>query len=209
MRNARSLINFERLVKGLWEEGEIKTPIHLPSGNATKLVKVFKEIGEEDYVFATHRNMYHALLKGVSKSSLVQAYRQSFAGPLGPYCGSMCVTAREHNFFSTGIVGGGTAIAVGTAWALKEQESPNKVWCFVGDGAADTGHFWEALRYAECQDLPITFVVEDNNRSVCSSIDDRWGTNDLKQRLESSTKVLYYEYTPEYPHVGSGKFVYF
>ncbi len=82
------------------------------------------------------------------------------------------------------------------------------VWCFVGDGALDGGHFWESWQYALGWDLPITFVVEDNDRSTCTTTKERLGLTRGTPKGEIA-KQRHYTYKPTYPHVGSGKYVQF
>lgn len=182
----QELIDFEAKVAQLWESGKINAPMHLSGGNEDQLIEIFKEIKPHDYVFSTHRNHYHALLHGVPADALLA----EILGQPGSWCGgrarSMGFIDRSRNFYSSAIVGGCCAVAVGVAWALQRQkrEDPlgadehaqqRHVWCFVGDGAVDGGHFWEALQYAEGQNLPITFVVEDNNRATCTNLAQRMG----------------------------------
>jgi TPP-dependent pyruvate/acetoin dehydrogenase alpha subunit len=112
----------------------------------------------------------------------------------------------EHHFYSSSIVAGCVAIAAGVALALKMKGSAQKVYCFVGDAATDMGWFTEAIRYALSNDLPITYIIENNNRSVCSTIGQRWGH---VEHLPTNSKVLYYEYKSEWPHCGMGEFVTF
>ena len=45
--------------------------------------------------------------------------------------------------------------------------------------ASETGTFFENYKYAVNHDLPITFVVEDNNKSVCTDTRKVWNTVDL------------------------------
>lgn len=205
--NKQDLINFELRVKEAWERGEIKAPLHLSGGNEDALIEIFKEINPNDYVFSTHRNHYHALLHGISPGDVYNEIIGDENGCCKGRARSMGYISHKHNFYSSAIVGGCCAIAVGTAWALKAQNKPDiKVFCFVGDGALDGGHFWESLQYAHGWDLPITFVIEDNDRSTCTSVKDRLGTTRGEWR---STHIIHYAYKPDYPHVGSGKYVQF
>jgi homoserine dehydrogenase len=71
-------------------------------------------------------------------------------------------------------VGGTIPIAVGAAMALKQQGSKDKVWCFVGDMAFETGGFMENYKYAKNFDLPIQFVVEDNGVSTNTPTVETW-----------------------------------
>lgn len=208
----RELQTFENKVKKMWEAGEIKCPIHLSGGNEKILKILFKDIKKDDYVFSTHRNHYHALLKGVNPDSLMSEIKREKKGLCKGRSGSMNTTDVSNRFYSSAIVGGICSIAVGVSWALKEQKSENRVWAFIGDGAVDTGHFYESVSFAEGWGLPVMFVVEDNDRSTCTAVDERLGYNNrtIRNSIQTlSTKVLYYRYKPKWPHVGSGVYVQF
>lgn len=196
------LIKCSTEIKDMWEQGLIKCPIHLCGGNEEQLINIFDNIKYSDYVISTHRNMYHYLLKGGN----FDVYKQKILSR--DNAGSMALNEPTINFYSTGIVGGGCAVACGIAVALKRKNSTSRVICFVGDGATDTGHFHEAIRYSISFDLPILFIVENNDRSVESTNNDRWGTGG-NSHFYYGDKLICYDYVPTYPHVGSGKFVHF
>ena len=61
----KDLINFEERIAGLYENKKIKGPIHLSGNNESQLIKIFKKIKKNDWVFTGWRNHYHALLKGL------------------------------------------------------------------------------------------------------------------------------------------------
>ena len=108
----------------------------------------------------------------------------------------------QNRFYSSAIVSGYVGIAVGVALGLRKAHSNRKVYCFCGDGSTDEGWFTEAWKYAVGWNLPITFVIEDNNRSVCTDQQSRWG---MKVTFPFTDKIIYYRYTPAWPHVGSGR----
>ncbi len=62
----KNLIDFELKVKKYYENKEIKAPIHLSGNNEDQLIKIFKKIKREDWVFSSWRNHYHALLHGIN-----------------------------------------------------------------------------------------------------------------------------------------------
>lgn len=214
------LIAFEVRVKEAWERGEIKAPVHFCGGNEDQLIEIFKEIKPNDYVLSSHRNHYHALLHGVQPEAIMAEILGTPSGVCQGRARSMGLICRRNHFYSSAIVGGLCAAAVGVAWALKQElrnnplntdefgTPPRHVWCFVGDGAVDGGHFHEALQYASGWNLPITFVVEDNNRATCTATHERLGSKMLP-RIMYSTKLKVYLYEPTYPHVGTGKYVQF
>lgn len=155
--NKQELINFENRIIDHYKDFKLPFLFHLSGGNEDQLIEIFKEIKEGDYVLSGHRNHYHALLHGLPPEEVEEKI-------LGGR--SMFIFDRKRNFFTSAIIGGTPAIATGIALALKRKGSTQKVWCFVGDGTEDSGHLFEAARYVSGFDLPCTFIVEDNDRSV-------------------------------------------
>jgi len=200
----------EKVIARMFEDKELKVPVHLSGGNEEALEGVFKYIREGDYVFSTHRNHYHYLMHGGDVDKFFKEIKGEPEGLCGGNSGSMHTIDVKRRFYSSAIVSGCCAIAVGVAWALrKKRAGRRRVWCFVGDGSAESGHFLEALLYAEGRDLPITFVIEDNDRSVATPIRARTNTNLRFLARLFEKRVMYYQYTPKYPHTGIGKFVHF
>ncbi len=68
--NKQELINFELKVKEAYEAGKIKAPVHLSGNNEEQLIKIFKKVNEDDWVFTSWRNHYHALLHGFDPEEL-------------------------------------------------------------------------------------------------------------------------------------------
>lgn len=194
MKNAtkEQLIEFEKSVASHWEAGDLPYLIHLSGGNEDYLIELFEDIKDGDYIFSTHRNHHHALLAGIPPNKLMARILSG---------NSMFVFDHSRNFYTSSVLAGTCAIAAGVAYALKEEGSENWVWCFVGDGAEEQGHFYEAVMFVEGQDLPCMFIIEDNNRSVDSTIEERMPT---KFRMEWPSCVIRDEYDATYPHAGNG-----
>lgn len=186
---AEELIAFEDRIGELYLDNKLPFLFHLSGGNEKELISIFKNINEGDYVISNHRSHYHALLHGIPPEVIEDRILNGR---------SMFIYDRERNFFCSAIIGGTPAIAAGIAWALKRKGSKQKVWCFVGDGTEDNGHLYEAIRYVDGWDLPCTFIIENNDRSVEASNSERWGkTGDYEW---NSPSVLKYKYEITYPH---------
>ena len=156
------LIEFEKAVAAHWEAGDLPYLIHLSGGNEDFLIDLFKEIKDGDWIFSTHRNHHHALLAGIPANELMASILDG---------DSMFVFDNNRHFFTSSILSGTCAIAAGLAYALKEEGSSSRVWCFLGDGAEEQGHFYEAVMMVQGHDLPCTFIIEDNKRSVDSTLE--------------------------------------
>tara|TARA_B110000444_G_C18804646_1_gene579298 strand:+ start:240 stop:872 length:633 start_codon:yes stop_codon:yes gene_type:complete len=204
------LIEFETKIGNLFNEGKIAAPIHLYSGNEDQTIDIFKEIDiENDWVCCTWRNHYQGLLKGIPPELITSKILKGK---------SMVMNLPKYKFICSSIVGGIPSIAAGIALAIKEQGKKNKVWCWVGDMSAETGHFHEAYKYSLNHKLPITFIVEDNKKSVCTPTNKIWGrelpyyleNNEYKGGILKLPNLYYYQYdNKKYPHAGAGKRVQF
>lgn len=192
-KTKEQLIAFETRMKNAFEAGELPFLLHLSGGNEDELLGIFEDVQPGDWIFSTHRNHYHYLLAGGDEARLEKLIR---AGR------SMFVFDRALNFVASSIVAGCACIAAGVAHSLKMNGSTNRVWCFVGDGAEDEGHFYEAVRWVASNELPCKFIIENNDRSVDSTILQRHGPRPWCAIWPLC--VIEYRYTPTYPHAGTG-----
>jgi len=184
--NREGLIAFEKKVEALWLEGRLPFLFHLSGGNEDILLDVFAGIRKNDYVFSTHRSHYHYLLKGGGEDNLLDMI---LAGR------SMFVFDKRINFLSSSVLGGCCGIAAGVAMGLKMSGSKSWVHCFVGDGAADNGHLYEAARLVDAKGLPCTFIIENNGVSAGATRDERGAKSIL-----NADCVWEYNYTMTQPH---------
>ena len=189
------LIKFELEIKKLYEIGKIRAPIHLSGNNEDKLISIFKKIKKSDWVFSTWRNHYHALLKGIPKKWLK---KEILAGR------SMGINNKKYKFYSSAIVGGIIPIAMGVAKSLKLKKKSSKVWVFIGDMTFETGIFHECYKYSKNHNLPLKFVIEDNNMSTNTPTDKIWVKKSKKPK-----DVIYYKYKRKFPHHGTGNWILF
>jgi pyruvate dehydrogenase E1 component alpha subunit len=56
--------------------------------------------------------------------------------------------------------------AVGVAYAMKLRREPRVAVCMVGDGASSKGEFYEALNGAGTWNLPLVFLVTNNQWAI-------------------------------------------
>jgi pyruvate dehydrogenase E1 component alpha subunit len=196
----QELIEFEEDIASSFNSGLIKAPIHLYSGNENQIIDIFKNVNEEDWIFCSWRSHYQCLLKGVPREILKQDIIDGK---------SITLCYPDFNIYSSAIVTGNIPIATGTAFDIKRKGKSNHVWCFVGDMTSETGTFYENHKYAVNHDLPITYIIEDNSKSVCTDTREVWNINELTYSKKDIQKIIYYKYETKYPHAGSGKRIQF
>jgi pyruvate dehydrogenase E1 component alpha subunit len=189
------LQEFEEDISNCFINKQIKAPIHLERNNEDQLIEIFKDIRKQDWVLTTWRSHYKCLLKGVPKEELKQAI-------LNGRSINLCFP--EYKILSSAIVGGNIPIGVGIAKAIKLKNRDSKVYVFIGDMTAETGIFWESIKYVIGHDLPIKFIIEDNGKSVCTPTRNTWVNNNTED-LVVSLPIKYvdgYSYDLPCPHAG-------
>lgn len=183
-------MGFSDNMSGLMVAGMVPYTVHLSGGNEDQLKEIFDTyIHEGDWVFGTHRSHYHYLLSG-GKTNVLEDMIMNGK--------SMFIFGKR--FFTSSLLAGTVAIAAGVALALKLNKSNNNVWCFIGDGAEEEGHFYEAVRFVDGRDLPCTFIIEDNDRSVKTPKSARYDSE-----FKWPECVMRYKYEPTWNHGGPGK----
>jgi TPP-dependent pyruvate/acetoin dehydrogenase alpha subunit len=198
MKTADQLIAFEDRVAALFNAGSIRAPVHLYSGNEQQMIDVFKDIGKNDWVFCSWRSHYQCLLKGVPEDELLA---EIVAGR------SISLCFPKQRVYSSAIVGGVLPIAVGAAMQVARSGEDARVHCFMGEMTAESGIAHESIKYSRNHQLPIRFIVEDNEKSVCTDTRSAWRQPRLSFEhlaAERDDYVHYYRYATRFPHAGAG-----
>lgn len=189
----KQLVNFEIDIANCFNNAKIRSPIHLHGNNEKQLINIFKDIKAKDWVFSSWRSHYHCLLKGVPPDVLKKDILEGK---------SINLIYPEYKIYSSAIVGGIIPIALGTALGLKKNNSNEQVFLFLGEMTSETGTAHEAHKYATSFDLPITFILEINHKSVCTNTLKTWNMKNYS--LIGKSKVIHYEYELPWPHAGAG-----
>ncbi len=192
---AEDLINFESEIAALFNAAKIRAPVHLYSGNEQQMIEVFRDVRAEDWVCCSWRSHYQCLLKGVPPEKVRE---EILAGR------SISLCFPEYRVVSSAMVGGIVPIAVGIAMGVKRAGESGRVHCFMGEMTSETGIAHEAIKYCYNHKLPIRFIVEDNEKSVCTDTRQTWAQPTLSYENGDHPMVVYYKYQTKYPHAGAG-----
>lgn len=155
-------------------ENEMKTPVHLCIGQEAVAVGVCAHLGKSDYINSNHRGHGHYLAKGGDLRAMIAELYGREDGCSKGRGGSMhLLDTRVGHFGSSSIVGGGIPIGTGMGLAIKMQKQKRVSVIFFGDGAADEGVLYESVNFAVLKKLPVIFILENNQYSVCSHVSAR------------------------------------
>lgn len=198
---AADLIAFEEDIATEFNAAKIRAPVHLYYGNEDAILRVFERVRPQDWVLCSWRSHYQCLLKGVPPA---RVKAEIMAGR------SISLCFPEQRVVSSAIVGGVVPIATGIALGLKRSGEDARVWCFMGEMTAETGIAHESVKYARNHGLPVTWVIEDNGKSVCTDTKSAWRTTQhWWERETGAADVISYRYESKYPHAGAGQRVQF
>ncbi len=161
-------------IESLYLQDEMKTPVHLYIGQEAIAVGACEALNKDDYISSNHRGHGHYLAKGGSLNAMIAELHCKATGCSKGYGGSMhLIDASVGHLGSSSIVGGGIPIATGLGLAIQMKKTTQVSVVFFGDGAADEGVLYESINFAMLKKLPVIYIFENNQWSVCSHISSR------------------------------------
>jgi pyruvate dehydrogenase E1 component alpha subunit len=158
--------------------GPIPGEMHLSNGQEPCAVGVCAHLNAEDIITATHRPHHIAVAKGVNLDKMMAEIFGKKTGLSGGRGGHMHLFDSDVNFSCSGIIAQGMGPAVGAALSRKMQNKSGIAISYIGEGAANQGAFHESLNLASVWNLPVIFIIEDND----------WGISVAKSASTSVTK---------------------
>ena len=121
----------------------------------------------KDSVITGYRDHGHMLAYGIDPKIIMAELTGREAGISRGMGGSMHMFSTEHKFYGGhGIVGAQVALGGGLALAHQYNDDGGLCLAYFGDGAANQGQVYETFNMAALWNLPIVFVVEDNQYAM-------------------------------------------
>nr|WP_256301173.1 thiamine pyrophosphate-dependent dehydrogenase E1 component subunit alpha [Haloarchaeobius salinus] len=146
--------------------GPIPGELHLAAGHEAAGIGVCHHLRDDDTVTAPHRPHHIAIAKGVDLKRMTAEIFGRETGLGKGKGGHMHLFDPDVNFACSGIIAQGCPPAAGAALAAKKRNTDAVAVAFLGEGAIDQGGFLESLNFAGVHDLPVVFVVEDNDWAI-------------------------------------------
>jgi len=153
---------------------QMRCPVHLSIGQEAPAVAVAMALRPGDHAYSTHRCHAHYLAMGGDLKKMVAELYGKVTGCAKGMGGSMHLVDESVGFMGTSaIVGSSVSLAVGSALAFQLRGTDQCAVAFMGDSVPETGQFWEAVSFAGLHQLPILFVLENNQYATATHINKR------------------------------------
>ena len=179
----RTIRLFEEAAGKLAEAAKLPGFLHLYVGEEAVASGVCVNLSDDDQITSTHRGHGHLVAKGGQFRPMMAELMGKATGYCNGKGGSMHISSLELGMLgANGIVGAGSPIAVGAAFADKYKSNGNVSVAFFGDGATNIGAFHEAANMACALKLPIVFCCENNEYGEFTPRDKTMAITDIVDR---------------------------
>ena len=153
---------------------EMRCPVHFSIGQEAVSAGVCAALTPNDKVMSNHRCHGHYLAKGGNLNAMIAEFYGKATGCASGKGGSMHLVDLDCGFLGAApIVASTISIGGGTAFAAKQRGESRVSVVFFGEGAVETGGFYESVNFAVLHQLPVLFVCENNLYSVYSPLSVR------------------------------------
>jgi acetoin:2,6-dichlorophenolindophenol oxidoreductase subunit alpha len=174
---------FEEAAGKLAESARLPGFLHLYVGEEAVASGVCAALNDDDHITSTHRGHGHLVAKGGDFDRMMAELMGKATGYCKGKGGSMHINDLSLGMLgANGIVGAGSPIAVGAAFANKYRKRGQVAVAFFGDGATNIGAFHEAANMACALRLPIVFACENNEYGEFTPRDKTMAITDIVDR---------------------------
>lgn len=177
---------FEEKAGQLYGMGLIGGFCHLYIGQEAVVVGLEAATKEGDKRITTYRDHGHMLACGMDPGGVMAELTGREGGLSKGKGGSMHMFSKEKHFYGGhGIVGANVPLGAGLAFSDKYKGNDLVTFTYFGDGAANQGQVYETFNMAALWQLPVIFVIENNQYAMGTAQRRSTSTPDLYTRGEA------------------------
>lgn len=174
---------FEEKSAELYQQGKIGGFLHLYIGQEATGVGAIRALRDEDHFFTAYRDHGVALARKLDPNAIMAEMLGKTTGVSKGKGGSMHLASREKNFWGGyAIVGGHLPLAAGVAMRARYMKEDFGVLCMMGDGSTNIGYFHESLNLSAVWDLPVVWLVENNQYGMGTAVDRASGVTEIVKK---------------------------
>ncbi|MEA2272402.1 MAG: pyruvate dehydrogenase component alpha subunit [Solirubrobacteraceae bacterium] len=176
---------FEERAGEMYAKAKVGGFLHLAIGEEATIVGATRAMRESDYLISTYRSHGHALSRGTHPRAVMAELFGKVDGCCGGRGGSMHMFDLKRRFMGGyGIVGGNLPLAAGMGLASDYRGTDEVTLCVFGDGASNQGTFGETMNLAALWNLPVVFLVTNNQFGMGTALERHSAVTDLRVKGE-------------------------
>ena len=177
---------FEEKAGQMYGMGLIGGFCHLYIGQEAVVTGMQGAIEEGDQVITGYRDHGHMLACGMDPKGVMAELTGREGGYSRGKGGSMHMFSTDKQFYGGhGIVGAQVPLGTGLAFSNKYRGNDRVCLAYFGDGAANQGQVYESFNMAELWQLPVIYVIENNQYAMGTSIARSSAMTNLSKRGDS------------------------
>ena len=155
---------------------------HLYIGQEAVVAGTASACKKEDKHITAYRDHAHPIALGLHPKYMVAELYGKKTGMSKGKGGSMHMFSKEVNLMGGhGIVGAQIPMGAGIAFADQYKGNKNVTFCSFGDGAARQGALHETFNMAMMWNLPVIFIIENNNYAMGTSVKRTTNVEDMSE----------------------------
>ncbi|WP_291842503.1 pyruvate dehydrogenase (acetyl-transferring) E1 component subunit alpha [Maricaulis sp.] len=170
-RDMLMMRRFEEKAGQLYGMGLIAGFCHLYIGQEAVVTGIQAALEEGDQVITGYRDHAHMLACGMDPKGVMAELTGREGGYSRGKGGSMHMFSREKQFYGGhGIVGAQVALGTGLGFADWYKGNGKLSVAYFGDGAANQGQVYESFNMAKLWNLPVIYVIENNQYAMGTAV---------------------------------------
>ncbi|MBW8011935.1 MAG: pyruvate dehydrogenase (acetyl-transferring) E1 component subunit alpha [Chloroflexi bacterium] len=175
----------EECAAELYQQDKIGGFLHLYIGQEAVSTGLISARQPQDRVITAYRDHGVAINTGIGAKEVIAELLGKATGTSKGKGGSMHMADVEKNFWGGhAIVGAHLPLAAGMALGDQYMGSDAATICMFGDGATNIGFFHEALNLSKVWNLPVLWVVENNQYGMGTSVARASAVGEIRQKAD-------------------------
>jgi pyruvate dehydrogenase E1 component alpha subunit len=182
LRAMLSMRTIEQRAMTLYRQGKVPGSFYDGFGQEAVSVGATWAMAAADRLCILHRDLGAHIVRGVQPATILSQYMGREAGVTSGRDGNV-----HFGDYRTGCVGMVSMlpdmmlVAAGMAMAFKLRGEARCALTWFGDGSTSRGDFHEAMNWAGVQNLPVIFILENNQFAYSTPIDQQFAVNPVQR----------------------------
>jgi pyruvate dehydrogenase E1 component alpha subunit len=182
LRTMLLMRTIEERAMNLYRQGKVPGSFYDGFGQEAVSVGAAWAMAAADRLCVLHRDLGAHLVRGVEPQRVLSQYMGRAAGITNGRDGNV-----HFGDYRVGCVGMVSMlpdmmlVATGMAMAFKLRGERRCALTWFGDGSTSRGDFHEAMNWAGVQELPVIFVLENNQFAYSTPIDQQFAVNPVER----------------------------